>query len=139
MSTYGFAKTDIAVRTTDGHNCVLLEDLVYVAADGRTFTALAGSDTDGASTPQAVWTILPPFGPYWLATVLHDFNYRCTQLPREECDDLLLEAMASLGVNFATRETIYRAVRTFGEKAFDADRAAQQPEHLNMVRISPPR
>jgi hypothetical protein len=121
----GFASTTLAVRTADGHNVVLLEPLVYVTKSGETITVPAGATSDGASTPRFLWPTIPPFGMYWLAAVLHDYLYRRTQKPKAECDNLLLEAMESLGVEKVLASAIYEGVNIGGQAAFDADRRAQ--------------
>jgi len=117
-----FKNTDLAVRTSDGRNIVLLEDLVYVTEAGETIIVPVGSTADGCSTPREVWNLLPPFGQYWLAAVLHDFLYRKTTRTQAECDLLFLEAMKSLDVDLLIRETIYEGVHLGGSWAFNDDR-----------------
>ena len=73
---YGFKKPTLIVETGDGHNVVLPEPLVYVAKNSVTYVMPTGSKSDGASTPKAIWNLIPPFGTYWLGTVLHDGAYR---------------------------------------------------------------
>ena len=109
----------------DGRNVTLTSPLVFVSLErGATTTVPSGFQSDGASTPQAVWDIVPPFGVYWRGAVLHDWFYRETYLPREFCDGVFLEAMVSLGVSPLERDTIYEAVRLFGGEAFKRDRDA---------------
>lgn len=120
-----FKQRTLKVETHDGHNITLLEPLVYVTEAGETITIPAGAESDGASTPQVIWNQLPPFGTYWLATVLHDFLYRLSSKTQLECDDLLFEAMCSLGVSKFAREAIYAGVRVGGKGAFDQDRREQ--------------
>lgn len=57
--------------------------------------------------------------------MLHDYLYRNTDRPREECDALLDEAMAALGVPLLQREAIYQGVRLGGSWAFAHDRSDQ--------------
>ena len=119
-----FLADSVAVQTADGRNFRLLEPLVYVSPEhGSTATVPAGFESDGASTPQAVWQLVPPFGQYFRAAVLHDWLYRETYLPREYCDLVFLEAMTALGVPAPVRETIHSAVRLGGAAAFERDRA----------------
>ncbi len=118
----GFDKNAINVRTGDGHNITLLEDLTYTAASGEVFTVPIGSTSDGASVPRELWNIFPPFGPYWLAAVFHDWLYRFSSVAKDRCDSLLLEAMLSLGVPQIDARTIYDAVKLFGAGSFNADR-----------------
>lgn len=131
-----FQTNSIKVSTSDGRNFVLLEPLVFFCNDGRIYRGIVGGQTDGASVPQAIWDVYPPFGKYWIAAVIHDMAFRCTlehqqpdgswlrvQLDKTTCDALLLEAMDSLGVDQTTRQIIFRAVSEFGDGAFSGDLA----------------
>ena len=132
-----FKQTDLTVKTSDGRNCVLLEPLVYFSPQfGQTFRAPVGAKTDGASTPPALWTTLPPFGVYWLAAVIHDAAYQDTlqvftgtdwtraRLTKDQADNLLKEAMDSLGVSERESIVIYEGVHFGGADAFRDDRLA---------------
>lgn len=86
---------------------------------GRWVYVPAGFLTDGASVPRAFWSIIPPWGAYGQAAVLHDYlceflsvtiNGLPKSISRAECDRILDEAMGVLGVPDATRATIYEAV-----------------------------
>lgn len=121
----GFAADSFRVSSADGRNFTLLDAVAFTAASGEIITIPAGAQSDGASTPPEVWPLIPPFGKYWRAAYLHDFLYRYTTRPKAECDRLLLEAMASLGVGEVERYTIFEAVNRFGQAAFDGDRAAR--------------
>ena len=78
--------------------------------------------TDGASVPRMFWNIFNPVGPTFPAAVIHDFLYskHNTEYSREESDRIFKEAMFNLGIGWATRETVYRAVRMFGGPSFKA-------------------
>lgn len=118
----GFSTTTFEVSTSDGRNFTLLQPVTYLCQDGTIIEIPAGATSDGASTPEALWPTVPPFGPYWPAAFLHDYLYRSTVFPKERCDDLLMEAMVSLGVPDLEAEAIYRGVDLFGHSAFIADR-----------------
>jgi hypothetical protein len=120
-----FQQTPMKVETDDGHNFTLLQPYNYQTNAGELITIPAGTTTDGASVPQAMWNILPPFGTYWKAAVLHDYLYRVTKRPKKECDSILKEAMESLGVNDLTLLTIYEGVAIGGDEAFEEDRKEQ--------------
>jgi hypothetical protein len=124
-----FLQESLLVRTGDGQNFTLAEPLRYQTNAGTIITAPAGTTTDGASTPRATWPLLPPFGKYWLAAVLHDYLYRYTYLPQDYCDGILLEAMRSLGVPEATCLEIYDGVRVGGWTAIAEDRKALDQAH----------
>lgn len=79
----------------------------------------AGFLTDGASVPRAFWSIIPPWGAYGQAAVLHDYlceflsitvNGAPQRITRAQCDAILNEAMGVLGVPPATKGAIYDAV-----------------------------
>jgi len=46
----------------------------------------AGFVTDFASTPRALWSVIPPTGRYQLAAVVHDFLYWDQGCTREQAD-----------------------------------------------------
>lgn len=133
----GFQNLPLEVSSSDGRNFVLLKDAVYVSKDGTRYVMPAGATSDGASTPREMWNVLPPFGVYWPAAVLHDCAYRNTllidektmeapfraSLVKDACDKLLLEAMESLGVNEIERSVIYSGVCLGGQPSFNKDRA----------------
>jgi len=78
----------------------------------------AGYRTDFASIPRFFWRVLPPFGRYGKAAVIHD--WLCDIEPKI-CDhitavDVFDEAMAALGVGQKTRWIMGKAVQWFGPK-----------------------
>lgn len=132
------SRNDVLVRTEDGHNVVVEEPILVVRDDGAHFRVPVGSASDGASTPAIMWPELAPFGPWWLAAVVHDAAYRGTlerqmangswlkaNLPKAECDTLFLDLMSALGVDQAKKETLYEGVHLCGWKAFRDDRQQQ--------------
>ena len=58
----------------DGRQLKLLEDFVYLDPRGRAWTANKNSVVNGASIPQAFWTITggPLEGKYRNASIVHD-------------------------------------------------------------------
>lgn len=83
--------------------------------------------TDFASVPQLFWFILPPWGTYGKAAVIHDYCYNKGLFPRKRCDDILLEAMIVLDVAHWKRKAIYDAVRIFGWGAWNKHRRKRSP------------
>ena len=130
---YGFNTPTFKTTSADGQNFVLTEAVIFHRPDGSCLTMPIGCTSDGASTPHPVWNILPPFGKYWRAAFLHDFLYRSTQYPKSFCDTVLLEAMESIGVDSLERDSIYYAVKYFGEDSFNADRQALQKTPISIL------
>lgn len=111
---------------------VLGDDYWVVTRDFRYYLGDKGSDrwvdiplgylTDGASVPQLFWNIIPPWGRYGQAAVVHD--YLCEYLEiiekgekksitRKECDQILKECMIVLGVPSAKVNMIYGGVSLY--------------------------
>ncbi len=121
-----------AICDQDGRDWKLTKPIVYSARNGQTYVVPRGASTDGASTPAIIASILPPTGDYWLAAVLHDAAYRNdlrlvdgitrADLSKDDCDDLLLEAMELTGVDPIVAETIFQGVQLGGSSAYRADR-----------------
>jgi len=138
-----FLQTSLAVATSDGRHCRTLSLLQYDSKNGERIEIPIGTLTDGASIPQEFWNILPPFGVYWLACILHDFLYNSHPKPdniddeeyRKWCDYMLLEAMESLEVPFIIRITIYEGVRYGGKHAYTEDRLKLIAAHFEDSKI----
>ena len=119
----------IVNRAKDGREVVkLLEPLTWgvEGPDGPTFiTVPSGFVSDFASMPWAARRILPSFGPWARAAVLHDYLYRTRgeggRWTRKQADDMFAEAMAAIArersdgqPDALKRAIIHRAVRAFG-------------------------
>jgi len=126
----GFINDGLYVFTRNGRDVTLMETLEFERSwenGGHIIIMPIGSKSDGASIPEVLWsTGLAPFGPWWLACVLHDGLYRRVTQPafddRATCDAILLEAMQALGVEEAVANIIYDGVRLGGETAWQKDR-----------------
>jgi hypothetical protein len=82
----------------------------------------AGYLTDGASVPRMFWWLLPPWGKYGQAAVVHDLLCERRQLirggqtikiERSHADWLFREAMKEAGVQWIKRTIMYAGVRFF--------------------------
>lgn len=104
---------------------IVKKSFVYYLDETRTKKVVVpqGFLTDGASVPRVFWGLIPPWGRYGQAAVLHDWlcEYLCYQdgdktvpLIRREVDNILLAAMADLEVSKLTRFAIWGAVRLYG-------------------------
>ena len=110
----------------DGADSVLSKTLTYQIGQSMfTISVPAGFVTDFASTPRAIWAILPPTGRYQLAAVVHDFLYWDQGCTREQADGLFRVAMAEGQVKPHERDIMWEAVRRFGGNAWDSNAAAK--------------
>jgi hypothetical protein len=117
-----------------------MEPVEVVTGEGDRYRVPVGSTSDGASTPRIGWDAIPPFGPYWLAAVVHDSAYRGNlerqredgtwtpaMLSKNASDTLFLDLMTALGVEQGLKETIYEGVKFFAWRAFRDDRKPLTP------------
>ena len=113
----------------DGHNWKVTADFYYdTDIKLRGFGTLgyrnrimvpAGFITDFASIPKILWNVLPPTGGYGKAAVIHDWLYRTKGIAtRKQADDVLMEAMIFLKVDWWTRWVIYGGVRVGGASSY---------------------
>ena len=94
---------------------ILLED-VTVDVLGYRITVKKGFDFDGASIPQALWSVYgnPLSGKFRIAALVHDALYASQKLPREVADAIFLDLMKQHEVGYMKRQTMYYAVRSAG-------------------------
>ena len=94
----------------------------YIISDTRHVSVPAGYLTDGASVPKVFWNIIPPWGKYGQAAVVHDIiceyltvveNGAPVRVSRAYCDSILNQAMEALGVPDYQRLMIYWAVCSY--------------------------
>ena len=133
----------------DGRNWLILTPVVYLSKNGNIYIIPRGTSTDGASTPSIIWTKLPPFGDYWQSAVLHDSAYKNqllvwpagsmpdgipithemtttlakANLSKDDCDNLLKEAMELSGVEQRIIDIIYEGVHLCGASSYKEDRS----------------
>jgi len=111
-------KTDLVVKrdVSQDHMWILVEPLTYQNNEVA-ITVKEGFDFDFASSPQTpiiAW-LFPKSGTSSdRPATLHDALYSCECFPRDVCDALFLEAMASDGVSYVKRYAMYYAVRAAG-------------------------
>jgi hypothetical protein len=111
----------LVVCPVDAHIWILHTPFEFVCqrhGDEYRVTVPANFVTDFASIPRILWPIAPRWGVYGWAAVIHDFLYWDQGITRREADDIFLSAMNKSEVPLWQRETIYRAVRWCGCKAW---------------------
>lgn len=105
----GLASADRLLLSPLVFDSILLDRQIHVPT---------GFVTDFASVPRAPLT-------YWLfggvgdeAAVVHDFLYERGLVPREQADDIYLEALEACGVAKWRRLAMWAAVRAFGSSRY---------------------
>jgi len=104
----------VVVEQVDDTNWMTRADLVYQGND-QTFVVPVGSPTDFASVPRVFVWLLPRYGRYTKAAILHDHLWRDLATTGEiswvDADALFRRAMRELGVPFLRRWIMWAAVR----------------------------
>lgn len=99
-------------------------------------TVPAGYLTDGASVPRIFWSMIPPWGAYGQAAVVHDLlceylsivdHGRPKLITRRRCDEIFSEAMAVLGVPSSTLLLIAEGVALY-RNVSGASKPSTKPE-----------
>jgi hypothetical protein len=104
----------VLVRQFDDTDWRLEEEVVY-AGRTETFVVPAGTLTDFASVPRVFAWLVPQYGRYTAAAVLHDHLVRVERpagrISPRDADGLFRRAMRELGVPFLQRWFMWGAVR----------------------------
>jgi hypothetical protein len=111
-------------------NVKMAEDLVVV------FTVVNKEDTtvivpesfvsDLASVPKVFWMIVPPFGKYTRAALVHDYLYATQTTTKEIADFIFLILMKRLKVKKWKYKIMYWAVKYFGKWAWNRHKKADE-------------
>jgi hypothetical protein len=96
-----------------------------------------GFVSDLASIPRVFWTALKPEGRYAYAAVVHDYLYWTQTRPREEADEIFRIAMEDSKVDPGTVETVYQAVRRFGQAAWENNARLKKAGECRVLRQFP--
>ena len=109
-----FQSPSLTVRRVDDCRWAVVEELVYRGARDR-FVVPAGFLTDFATVPRVVVWLIPRFGRYTLAAILHD--WLCTEglrsgvVTSREADGLFRRVMRESGVPVLRRWLMWCGVR----------------------------
>ncbi len=112
-----FTKPLIVKAMPDCKGWMLYRSITYHIGSeysGNKLTVPAGFITDFASIPNPLRGLIPQWGLYGKAAVLHDYAYQTHCMTRLEADNLFLEAMVVLDVPRWQRTIMWAAVRLFG-------------------------
>jgi Protein of unknown function (DUF1353) len=106
--------SDVVVQELDGTMWRLRESVCYEGRDD-TFLVPAGFETDFASVPRVVVWLIPAYGVYTRAAILHDYlltNVLPTgNISSNDIDGIFRRVMQELGVPFARRWLMWSGVR----------------------------
>jgi len=105
-----FTKDIVAVTQTSDVDWRLNEPLIY-EGDRETFTVPVEFVTDFASVPRIFVWLVPTYGSYTKAAILHDFLCRTGAVPRRDADGIFRRCLLESGVPFLRRWIMWAAVR----------------------------
>ena len=117
---------------------LIIGNRLFLAYGDMTLAVPAGLEIDGASIPRLLWRVIGPplYGRYRPAAVIHDACYGghlCVSIhgkaindkpDRAQSDDMLYHISRYNGVSRLHARTMWRAVRLFGQAAWDKGHAA---------------
>ena len=106
----------VIVQQISDERWKLVEPLIY-RGNEDTFEVAAGFETDFASVPRIFWSVVPRYGRYTRAAILHDYlveEARHGRFNRCDADGIFRRSMRELGVPFITRWIMWAAVRLGG-------------------------
>lgn len=106
-----FLQGDVTVKQIDAKKWELREPLVYEGRD-ESFSIHIGFTTDFASVPTVLVWLIPRYGVYTKAAILHDFLC-CDDagVSRADADGVFRRALRELGVSVVRRWMMWAAVR----------------------------
>ena len=109
-----FQPGSLTVRRIDAERWVLVDPLVYLGDRDR-FVVPAGFRTDFASVPRPVTWLVPRFGAYTPAAILHDWlvteGLRTKVVSPREADGIFRRVMRESGVPVLRRWLMWAGVR----------------------------
>ena len=109
-----FVPGTLTVRRVDASTWALVDELVYQGRWER-FVVPAGFRTDFASVPRPVTWLVPRFGAYTLAAILHDWlvteGIRSGTVTARQADGIFRRVMRESGVPVLRRWLMWAGVR----------------------------
>lgn len=102
---------------SDGKFWVIREKFIYYIGEENSDQKVEveeGFVTDFASVPRMLWWLLPRWGVYGKAAVVHDYLYWKKIYNRKKSDEIFLEAMKVLKTPKIYYSLLFYGVRFFG-------------------------
>jgi hypothetical protein len=122
---------------TDGRKVTLQEPYSFVDPTGNEWDVPTGYQTDGASVPEALWALYPPFtGNYRQAAVIHDYYCDNKQRTWQDTHKVFYYAMRAANVDEKTAKIMYGAVYLFGPRWGPG---TQPGQHAAPIKATPER
>ena len=129
-----FTDALLVTPLSDGNTWIIESDFGYdvgIEGSGITVNVPIGFMTDFASVPRIFWVIIPKWGKYGNAAVIHDWLYWSKNImgktiTRKQADDIFREAMGILEVPKWEIFCMYWGVRVGGWKAWSDNIKKQQ-------------
>lgn len=104
------SETKLVVEQLDKNCWELRAPLIYHGGK-ETFTIEEGFRTDFATVPFFLTWLVPRYGSYTNAAVLHDWLLKQKRLSRCDCDGIFRRALREIGVPFLRRWVMWAGVR----------------------------
>ena len=124
----------------DGHTWVTRKEFGYDVGSKESNDKIdvpIGFMTDFASVPQPFWIILPRWGKYGNAAVIHDYLYKVQTRSRRKADGIFREGMGVLAVPGWQIFCMYWAVRLLGWLAWQGSKRANKRGVIRIALILP--
>jgi hypothetical protein len=125
----------------DGVRMETINAIGFWDKTGRQWEVRPGYQTDGASIPRALWSIIgsPYTGKYLPAAIIHDFYCELKSRDWEDVHRVFLEGMLANGVDSTQAKIMYYAVYRFGPRwVVDKTLIGQCPPGL-LCKMGPPK
>ncbi len=127
---------------SDGKRWVIRKEFSFYIGkkeDNDLITVPPGFITDFASIPRMFWKILPKWGKYGNAAVIHDYLYATKEKSRKKSDKIFLEGMMVLNVPAWKRYAMYYAVRLGGKLSYGKEKmrlvVSEEKEEINKINM----
>ncbi|HSW80190.1 MAG TPA: DUF1353 domain-containing protein [Candidatus Saccharimonadales bacterium] len=105
-----FVKSEVALKELGPEKWELLEPIEYQGRKEK-FYVHTGFKTDLASVPRIFTWLVPRYGKYTKAAIVHDFLCETKPVNRADADGLFRRMMRELNVPFLLRWMMWAAVR----------------------------
>ena len=135
-----FTEVLVVSPLADGRTWVTRKEFGYdVGKEGSedSIDVPIGFMTDFASIPRPLWIILPRWGKYGNAAVIHDYCYWDQSRSRLESDRIFHEAMGVLQVPKWKIRAMYCSVRLFGWLAWSRNKRRKDKRISKIAAMMP--